>query len=158
VAEESHRRCAVKVILLKEVQGLGKPMDTVNVAPGFCRNYLLPKGIAVVASAKSVKQVEHSRKMVEARLAKERKQAMELKEKLEGISCKVAREAGEGDKLFGSVTNRDIAVALAEEGFNDIDHRQISLEAPIRHLGIFYADVKLAPDVTAKVKVWVVAK
>ena len=147
----------MKVILLKEVQGLGKPMDTVDVAPGYCRNYLLPKGLAIVASARSLKQVEHNKKMVEARLAKERRKALELKQKLEEISCKVAREAGEGDKLFGSVTNRDIAVALAEEGFS-IDHRQISLEAPIKHLGIFYADVKLAPDVVAKVKVWVVAK
>jgi large subunit ribosomal protein L9 len=147
----------VKVILLKEVQGLGKPMDTVDVAPGYCRNYLLPKGLAIVASARSLKQVEHNKKMVEARLAKERRKALELKQKLEEISCKVAREAGEGDKLFGSVTNRDIAVALAEEGFS-IDHRQISLESPIKHLGIFYANVKLAPDVVAKVKVWVVAK
>ena len=91
------------------------------------------------------------------RIARETKTAMELKKRLEGVACKIAREAGEEDKLFGSVTNRDIADALAEEGI-EVDHKRIQLENPIKNLGVFHVNIKLAPELTAAVKVWVVSK
>jgi large subunit ribosomal protein L9 len=90
-------------------------------------------------------------------IAKNRKDAEGLKARLEDVACKITREAGEEDKLFGSVTVRDIADVLAEEGF-EIDHRKVILDQPIKHLGVFTVEVKLATDVVAKVKVWVVAK
>lgn len=147
----------MRVVLQQDMEGLGKAGDIVEVKDGFCRNYLFPRGLCVPARSRSAKAVEHARRMVELRLAKERKKALELKARLEEVSPKIAVEAGEEDRLFGSVTNRDIAVALAEAGF-DVDHKQIRLETPIRHLGIYTVDVRVGPDLTAKVKVWVVAK
>lgn len=147
----------MKVILNQDVEQVGQAGEIVEVSPGFSRNYLLPRGLAVRATTRSVKQLEHSKRMVADRIARERKGAVALKESLEKVACKIAREAGEEDKLFGSVTTRDITAALADEGF-EVDHRNIKLDAPIKQLGIFHVDVKLAPEVLAQVKVWVVAK
>jgi len=147
----------MKVILNQDVEQVGQAGEIVDVSPGFSRNYLLPRGLAVRATTRSVKQLEHSKRMVADRIARERKGAVSLKESIEKVACKIAREAGEEDKLFGSVTTRDITAALADEGF-EVDHRNIKLEAPIKQLGIFHVDVKLAPEVLAQVKVWVVAK
>ncbi|NOZ00400.1 MAG: 50S ribosomal protein L9 [Deltaproteobacteria bacterium] len=147
----------MKVILNQDVEQLGQAGDIVDVSPGYCRNFLIPRGLAVTATTRSVKQIEHRKRMVADRIARGRKSALALKESLEKVACKIAREAGEEDKLFGSVTTRDITVALADEGF-EIDHRKVKLESPIKHLGIYHVDVKLATDVAAQVKVWVVAK
>lgn len=147
----------MKVILNQDVEQVGQAGEIVEVAPGFCRNYLVPRGLAVTATTRSIKQLEHSKRMVADRIARERKGAEASKDQLENVACKIAREAGEEDKLFGSVTTRDITAALADEGF-EIDHRKIKLETPIKHLGIYHVDVKLASDVVAQVKVWVVAK
>lgn len=147
----------MKVILKQDVDQVGRAGDIVEVADGFGRNYLIPKGLAIRATAGSLAQIEHRKRMVEAGIARARKAAVALKERLEGISCRIAREAGEEDKLFGSVTARDIATALAEEGIH-VDHRAIQLEKPIKHLGIFPVQIKLARDVVATVRVWVVAK
>jgi len=147
----------MKVILKQEVEQLGNAGDVVEVAAGYGRNYLLPRGLAAAATSRSVKEVEHQKRLVAARVARDTKTAIEMKKRLEGVACKVAREAGEEDKLFGSVTNRDIGDALAEEGI-ELDHRKIILETPIKNLGIYHVEVKLAPELTATVKVWVVSK
>jgi len=147
----------MKVILNQDVEQVGQAGDIVEVSPGFSRNYLIPRGFAVTATTRSVKQLEHSKRLVADRIAGNRKDAMALKDSLEKVACKIAREAGEEDKLFGSVTTRDITAALADEGF-EIDHRKIKLESPIKHLGIYHVDVKMAAEVVAQVKVWVVAK
>ncbi len=147
----------MKIILKQEVEQLGNAGDVVEVAAGYARNYLLPRGFAAAATSRSVKELEHQKRLVADRIARETKTAMELKKRLEGVACKIAREAGEEDKLFGSVTNRDIADALAEEGI-EVDHKRIQLENPIKNLGVFHVNIKLAPELTAAVKVWVVSK
>jgi len=147
----------MKVILSQDVEQVGKAGTVLEVADGFGRNYLIPRGMALPATARSINQVEHQKRIVADKIATARKDAEGLKGRLENVACKVAREAGEEDKLFGSVTIRDIADALAEEGI-EIDHRKIVLDQPIKHLGVYSVEVKLSTDVVAKVKVWVVAK
>jgi len=147
----------MKVILTMDVEQVGRAGQVVDVAPGFSRNFLIPRGLAVRATTRSIAQFEHRKRVVAERLAREKREAETLKERLEGVACRIAREAGEEDRLFGSVTARDIAAALADEGFK-IDHRAVQLENPIKHLGIYQVEVRLAPDVTAQVKVWVIAK
>ncbi len=147
----------MKVILKKDVEQVGRAGQVVEVSPGFGRNYLIPRGLAIPATAGSMAQLEHRKRLVAASLERQRRAALALKERLETVACRVAREAGEEDRLFGSVTARDIAAALADEGF-EVDHRAIRLDNPIKHLGIYHVDVRLAPEVTAQVKVWVVAK
>lgn len=147
----------MKVILKQDVEQVGRAGQVVEVSPGFSRNFLIPRGLAVPATAGTVAQIEHRKRLVADSLARARRAAQELKERLETVACRIAREAGEEDRLFGSVTSRDIAAALADEGF-EIDHRAIRLDNPIKHLGIYHVEVKLAPEVIAQVKVWVVAK
>jgi len=147
----------MKVILNQDVEQLGQAGEIVDVAPGYSRNYLIPRGLAIAATTRSVKQLEHRKRLVGDRIARERKSALGLKNSIETMACKIAREAGEEDKLFGSVTTRDIAAAIADEGF-ELDHRNIKLNSPIKHLGIYKVEVKLAPEVLAEIKVWVVAK
>lgn len=147
----------MKIILSQDVEQVGKAGQVLEVADGFGRNFLIPRGLALPATARSINQVEHQKRVVADKIAKNRKDAEGLKGRLEDVACKIAREAGEEDKLFGSVTIRDIADALAEEGI-EIDHKKIVLDQPIKHLGVYTVDVKLATEVVAKVKVWVVAK
>lgn len=147
----------MKVILNEHIDHLGKAGEIVEVADGFARNFLIPQGKAVLATTRSVRELEHSRRQVQAKLLRERKTADALKAAIEKVACNIVREAGEEEKLFGSVTNRDIAEALAVEGF-DVDHRKILLESPIKTLGTFKVEIKLTTDVTAEVKVRVVAK
>jgi large subunit ribosomal protein L9 len=147
----------MKVILSQDVEQVGKAGTVLEVADGFGRNYLIPRGLALPATARSINQIEHQKRIVADKIAKTRQDAEGLKKRLEDVACKIAREAGEEDKLFGSVTIRDIADALAEEGIVT-DHKKIVLDSPIKHLGVYTVEVKLATDVVAKVKVWVVAK
>lgn len=147
----------MKVILKQDVERVGRAGQVVDVSPGFSRNYLIPRGFAIPATAGSLAQVEHRKRLVTDALARKRRAAIDLKERIEAVACRITREAGEEDRLFGSVTARDIAAAMAEEGFQ-IDHRAIQIEHPIKHLGIYNVEVKLAPEVTARVKVWVVAR
>lgn len=146
----------MKVILCRDVEQVGRAGEIVDVERGFSMNYLFPRGLAIRATTRNIKELEHRKRLVAERLAREKKKALALKEALEGLSVRIAREAGEEDKLFGSVTARDIAAALLDEGY-EVDHRNILLERPIKHLGIYHVDVRLAPEVVAKVKVWVVA-
>lgn len=147
----------MKVILKQDVDQVGRAGQVVEVSAGFSRNFLIPRGLAVPASARTLAQVEHRKRVVADQLSRARRAALSLKERLETVSVRIAREAGEEDRLFGSVTSRDIAAALADEGF-EVDHRAIRLDNPIKHLGIYPVEVKLAPEVIAQVKVWVVAK
>ena len=145
----------MKVILTSDVQNVGKAGDLMDVSDGFFRNFLFPKGLAVVADERRKRELEHHKRMIEKKVARLRKQAMSLKERLEETSVTIARQAGEEEKIFGSVTTRDIANALAGEGVQ-IDHRDILLDKPIKQLGSFNVEVKLHDDVRATVRVWVV--
>lgn len=147
----------MKVILMQPVSGLGATGDTVQVKNGYARNYLIPNGLALPATSGSAKQIQHQKRLVESRLVQEKAKAEDEAQKLASISCTVERHVGEEDKLFGSVTTRDIATALADEGF-EVDHTQIELEEPIKFLGVYHVPIKLQQGIEAKVKVWVVAK
>jgi len=147
----------MKIILLQTVKGLGKTGETVSVKNGYARNYLIPNKLALPASAASVKGLDHQKRLIEARLVQEKRKAEEEAKQLSSISCTIERHVGEEDKLFGSVTTRDIAQALADEGF-EVDHSQVYLEEPIKFLGVYHVEVRLHLEVETKVKVWVVAK
>ena len=145
----------MKVILREDVENLGKIGDVIEVAGGYGRNYLLPRGLAVKASTKNLKEQEHQKKLIRARMDRQRKDAQELAGRLDSVSCTIARKTGEEEKLYGSVTSRDIEEALKEEGVS-IDRKRILLDEPIKKLGVYTVPVKLHADVTGNIKVWVV--
>jgi large subunit ribosomal protein L9 len=147
----------IQVILKEDVANLGRSGELVSVKPGYGRNYLIPQGLAVLATRKNVARLEHERKAIETRAAKLRKDAQSVADRLGGVTLQLERQVGEGDKLFGSVTSRDVEEALAAQGIA-IDRKKIQLDDPIRALGQYTIDVKLARDVVGQVKVWVVAK
>lgn len=145
----------MEVILQEDVKSLGKAGEVVAVKEGYARNFLLPQGKAIPADVQNLKALEHHKKALSGRQAKLKKQREELAQKIQGLSLTIRRKAGEGDKLFGSVGSKDIADALRAENIF-IDKREIHLPEPIRQLGIFEIPVRLHPEVTATVKVWVV--
>jgi len=147
----------MQVILKEDVHNLGKSGDLVNVKPGFGRNYLIPQGLAVAATAGNIKQIEHEKKLITARNAKLLKDAQSIADKLAAIEVQIEQTAGEDDKLFGSVTSRDIAEALKAKGVT-VDHKKIVLPEPIKTIGYHTVDVKLGNGVVGKVKVVVIAK
>ena len=143
------------VILREDIDNLGSRGDLVKVAPGYARNFLLPKRLAVEATDSNRKIVEQER---EAHLRKEAKlqgEAADLAKLLEGISVTIKQKAGENDQLFGSVTSKDVADALAAKNFT-IDRRKVQLDAPIKQLGEFKVTVRLHKDVTTEITVTVV--
>ena len=147
----------MKVILIEDVKSVGLMGDILDVKDGYARNFLFPKNLARLALDSNLKIIEGIKKKKALNAAKEKKIAEVLREKISVLSCTIAVEAGEDDKLFGSVTSHDISLAFEAEGFS-IDKRQINLEEPIKKLGVYNIAVKLHPEVTAEVKVWVVKK
>ena len=148
---------AMQVILTQDVDNLGKAGEVVSVRPGYGRNYLVPRGFAVTASASNKAQLEHDKAVIEKRVAKERASANELAGRINGMTLQFERMVGEDEKLFGSVTNRDIADQLKKANL-DLDHRWIHLEHPIKALGKYEVPVRLAAGVVATLKFWVVGK
>jgi len=148
----------MQVILTKDVPELGNAGQTVQVKNGYGANYLIPRGFAVLATLRNQHEMEHQRRRIEAQIAKEKQKAQELAKKLGGVSVTLTRlvAADEKDKIFGSVTTQDIADALKNEGYA-IDRRNIVLDNALKSLGVYEVPVKLHRDVTANVKVWVVA-
>jgi len=147
----------MRVILREDLDNLGAAGEVVSVRDGYGRNYLLPRGLAALATEKDVAKLEHERRVIASRAAKTAKELAGEVEKLQQVSVSLARATGEGDKLYGSVTNRDIADALKEQGVN-IDAKKIHLEEPIKALGMTEVPIKLGKDAVAKIKVWVVKK
>ena len=147
----------MKVILREDIHNLGKSGELVTVKPGFGRNYLLPRKLAVLASEANIRQLDHERQVIASQQAKLKGTAQELAKKLEAIQIKIARKVGEQDKLFGSVTALDVAEALAAQG-QQIDRRHIHLPEPIKAVGSYDVEIRLHRDVPAKVKVEVVAQ
>ncbi|OGP81494.1 MAG: 50S ribosomal protein L9 [Deltaproteobacteria bacterium RBG_13_65_10] len=146
----------MKVILTEEVDNLGKPGELVTVADGYGRNFLLPRSLAVVATDRNVKQLEHQKKVVADRQAKVVGEFQKVKRAIDHVSITITAQAGEEGKLFGSVTAMDLAEALAREGIA-VDRKRILLEEPIKQIGETEVSVKLHPEVVAKFKVSVVA-
>jgi len=145
----------MEIILREDIKSLGKAGDVVKVKEGYARNFLLPQGKAVQADPKNLKELEHYKRSAAARQAKLKKTAEDLAAKIAGLSLTIKREVGEADRLFGSVTNKDIADALRQENVL-IDKRQIQLESSLKALGVFEVPVRLHAEVTANLKVWVV--
>lgn len=146
-----------KLILKMDVDGLGRTGDRIEVKDGFARNYLFPKKLAVEINDFNLKQFELEKKKEARKIEKEKELSLQLAEKIKTVSCTIAVEAQPDDNLYGSVSTTDIVRSLAEEGFN-FDKRQILLDEPIKKTGVYQISVKIHPEVTAVVKVWVVKK
>lgn len=149
----------MQLILREDVDKLGKSGDLVNVKPGYGRNYLLPRKLAVVATADNVARIEHEKRLIDKRNAKLRAAAEQYAGTLKGIDLRVERPVGAEDKLFGSVSARDIAEALAAKG-HTIDHRKIQMPEgqPIKTVGMQTIELKLDKGVVAQIRVLVVGK
>ena len=147
----------MQVILREDMENLGKSGEVVTVRPGYGRNYLLPKGLAVSATEADVKRVAHEKRVIAARNAKLAKDAQAEADRLNQVSVSVAVAVGEEDKLFGSVTARDIADAYKEKNVA-VDPKKMVMTDPIKALGLAEVLVKLSHGVTATLKVWVVKK
>jgi len=145
----------MEVILREDVQSLGKAGDLVKVKPGYARNFLLPKGLAFEATEGNRKRILAESKARQARMTQERGAAEAGAAKLSGVTVTLARKAGEGDRLFGSITAQDIADALASAG-HEVDKRKIELEHPIKSLGTHTVPVRLHAEVQADIRVTVV--
>jgi large subunit ribosomal protein L9 len=145
----------MEVILREEIEKLGRRGDVVKVAPGYARNYLLPKRLAVEASEANKKIVEQEKQAHLRREAKEIADAQELAKMMANVSLTITQKAGENDQLFGSVTAGDISVALEKTGYT-IERRKIHLEEPIKQLGEYKVAVKLHRDVSVEIPVKVV--
>ena len=143
------------VLLIKDVDRLGREGDIVTVADGYARNYLVPRKIAMIASAGTVKLQKKIRGERIAREAAEQRDFEELAEKLSNVSVTIPVKVGEDEQLYGSVTAQDIADLLKEEGFA-IDRKKVVLENPIKALGVYAIEIRLHPEVTATAKLWVV--
>lgn len=144
----------MEVILREDVEKLGSRGEVVKVAPGYARNFLLPKRLAVEANESNKKIVEQERQAYLRKEAKAKGEMEDLGKLLSGVSVTISQKAGENDQLFGSVTSKDVADALAAKGYT-IDRRKIQLDDPIKQLGEFKVPVKLHKEVTAEVTVTV---
>jgi large subunit ribosomal protein L9 len=147
----------MKLILREDVENLGKGGELVDVKPGYGRNFLLPRGLAVPANPKNVRELEHQKKIAEAKAAKLRASAEAVAKRLADTPVTLKRKVGEQDKLYGSVTALDIVEALAARGLQ-LDRRTIDLPEPIKTIGDFDVPVKLHRDVIGKAKVKVEAE
>jgi large subunit ribosomal protein L9 len=145
----------MKLILKEDYGKLGKVGDVVTVKDGYARNFLIPKKIAYLANDGNVRRLEEEKKLRAVREKKEHKSAADIAVEIEKLSLTIPVQVGEDDKLYGSVTSQMIADSLKEKGF-EIDKKKIELDEPIKVLGIYTINVKLHPEVTGKVKVWVV--
>ncbi|HET8934792.1 MAG TPA: 50S ribosomal protein L9 [Polyangiales bacterium] len=146
----------VRVILKRDVDKLGSAGELVRVRPGFARNFLLPRALAVVATDSNVKHIEHERKLAVAAAAKQKGAAEGQAAQINGVVVEIAAQAGEGDRLFGSVTSRDVAEALHKRGI-ELDRKHIELADAIKALGEYDASARLGSGVVAKFKVKVTA-
>jgi len=143
----------MKVILQKEVAKLGAPGDLVNVADGYARNFLVPRGLAIQATKGAVRQSDNLKRAHEERVAKARKEAEVVAERLSGTTLRLTHRAGGEGKLFGSITAQELAEELEKQAGEPVDRRSISLDEPIRSIGSHEVQVRLHPDVTTTVTV-----
>ena len=147
----------MKVILKEELSGFGKAGQIIKVAPGYARNFLFPRDIAALATENNLRRLDHERRLIAQRQEKARREASSLADKLKDHSITLYRQVGDEqeERIFGSVTTRDIAEALRQNGFK-ISRRQIRFDENVRTLGTYECSIKLHSDVTVPLKVWVV--
>lgn len=142
----------MKVILKEDVADLGRMGDTVSVSDGYARNFLIPRGLVLEASNKNLKVLEHEKRLLSQKIQRHKEKAEQLRDRLGGVVCTIAKKVGEQNKLFGSVTSKDIENALKEQGI-EMDRRNILLDEPIKNIGECSVRVKLHADVIAEIKV-----
>jgi large subunit ribosomal protein L9 len=145
----------MKVILKEDVKSIGNIGQIIDVADGFARNYLVPKGLAVEANTKNIKSLEHEKRVIQEKARKIRMSAQDIAGRISNTAVIIKAKAGEEGKLFGSVTSMDIAEQLTNAGI-DIDRKKISLDEPIRRIGSYTVNIKLHSDVSAQVNVQIV--
>ncbi len=146
----------IQVILNEDVHALGDAGDIVMVKPGYARNFLIPQGMALLATAERVNEVEHKRRVIGEELARELKDVTAVKTKLDSVVLEIAAQAGEEGKLFGSVTTQNLVDLLAEKGL-EVDRRKIQLSEPIKTVGEHTVSIRLRSDVVAEFTVTVTA-
>ena len=144
----------VQVILSEDVHAHGDAGEIVSVKPGYARNYLIPKGMAMIATAERVNEVEHKKRVINEKLAKELSDLNAVKNKFHGMNLEVTAQAGAEGKLFGSVTAANLAELIAEKGL-EVDRRKIQLKDPIKELGEHQVPVKLRGELVAQIKLTV---
>ena len=144
----------MNVILCEDVENLGEMGKTVKVSPGYARNFLIPRKLAVLSDSASAKQIEHEMRIIRKREEKRRAELTLVAKQLEALTIEIKMRSGEGDRLFGSVTNANIAEKLAEMG-HAVSRKTIQLTEPIKTLGVHQVPVKLSGGVMASLKVWV---
>ena len=147
----------MKVILTKDLDNLGKAGALVEVKTGYGRNYLLPRQLAVLATAKNIRQLDHAKSGILARAAKEKQNMDAMAKRLSAIELKFTRKVGEQNKLFGSVTSKDVHEQLQAQGYQ-VDRKQIHLPEPLKEIGSHEVEVKLHSEVAAKLKVTIAAE
>ena len=147
----------MKVILKEDVRNIGTMGQIVDVADGYARNFLVPKGLAVDANVKNIRAMEHAKKTIQEKAKKIRGQAQDLSDKIANMTIMIKAKSGEEGKLFGSVTSMDIAEQMKNQGI-DIDKKKIVIEEPIKRLGSYSVGIKLHSDVTTQVTLQVVAE
>jgi large subunit ribosomal protein L9 len=147
----------MKVILTKDLDNLGRAGALVDVKTGYGRNYLLPRNLAVLATAKNIRQLEHQKSGILARAAKEKQNMTAIAQKISAIEVKFTRKVGDQNKLFGSVTSKDVHEQLVAQGY-PIERKQVHMPEPLKEVGTHEVEVKLHPEVTVKLKVTVGAE
>ena len=147
----------MKLILTHDVTGLGAPGDVVEVAPGYGRNYLVPQGLAMLATRGAEKQIATIRRAREVREVRDLGHAQEIKGQLASLTVTLSARSGDGGRLFGSVTSSDVVDAVSKAGGPKLDRRLVTLDAPIKSLGAYTVTVKVHPEVSASVTLQVVA-
>lgn len=145
----------MKIILKEDIKKLGKMGQIVDVADGYARNYLVPKGLAVEASTKNIRSLEHEKKIIQEKARKHKDSAQDLASRISAMTLTIKAKAGEEEKLFGSVTTMDIAEALLAQGV-EIEKKKIVLEEPIKRLGSYSVQIKLHPDVSVPLTIEVI--
>ena len=148
----------MKVILQEHVAHLGKMGDVVDVKDGYARNYLLPRGLAILATTRNMARLEHELAVIRKKAEREQERARKLAGDVEGLTLTIHKAVGETGRLYGSVTAHEIEDHLHEAGYRTIDRKQIVLEHPIKEIGEFEVPVRIHPDVTATLKVRVVPR
>jgi large subunit ribosomal protein L9 len=145
----------MKIILKEDIKKIGKMGQIVDVANGYARNYLVPKGLAVEASTKNIRSLEHEKNIIQEKAKKLKDSAQDIASRISSMTLTIKAKAGEEEKLFGSVTTMDIAEALLNEGL-EIDKKKISLEEPIKRLGSYSVQIKLHSDVSVPLNIQII--
>ena len=145
----------MKIVLMSDVENLGKSGDVVSVKPGYARNRLIPMGLALRASKRNIAVATEQKKIALVKVARETQAMQSLAKKLSKVEITIEVKVGEEEKMFGSITNKDIHNELINKGF-ELDKNQISINEPIKTLGIYHINVKVAKDITSDVKLYVI--